>query len=80
MYQVVEGTRSQQASDARLAVMQRSAAIRKIEQDLISVAELSQEVAELVHQQEYSVIEIERGADSLIATFNKRIITYVKGL
>ncbi|KAJ5670576.1 plasma membrane t-SNARE secretory vesicle fusion [Penicillium maclennaniae] len=56
----VQGQRSQHASEARAAVIQRSAAIRKIEQDLITLAELSQEVAELVHQQESAVVEIEQ--------------------
>ncbi|KAJ5946139.1 hypothetical protein N7454_002978 [Penicillium verhagenii] len=59
----IQGTRSQRADDARDAVMQRSAAIRKIEQDLIALAEISQEVANLVNQQEYAVTEIKRAVD-----------------
>ncbi|KAJ5740682.1 hypothetical protein N7493_000554 [Penicillium malachiteum] len=59
----IQGIRSQQAKDARDVVMQRSAAIRKIEQDLIALAEISQEVANLVNQHDYAVTEIKRGAD-----------------
>ncbi|OQE29874.1 hypothetical protein PENSTE_c002G10190 [Penicillium steckii] len=57
------GTRSRQANDARQATMQRSAAIRKIEQDMIQLGQLYQEVAELVHQQEPAVQQIEQGAE-----------------
>ncbi|KAJ5203787.1 SNARE domain protein [Penicillium cinerascens] len=67
----VQGMRSEQASDARAAVMQRSAAIRKVEQDLITLAELSQEVAALVQQQEYAVVDIERGADETHKNFQQ---------
>ncbi|KAJ5975013.1 t-SNARE, partial [Penicillium waksmanii] len=57
------GTRSRQANDARQATMERSAAIRKIEQDMIALGQLYQEVAELVHQQEPAVAQIEQGAE-----------------
>ena len=67
----VQGMRSQHASDVRAAVMQRSAAIRKIEQDLITLAELSQEVAELVHQQEYALVEIDKAANETHENFQK---------
>lgn len=43
--------------------MQRSAAIRKIEQDMIQLGQLYQEVAELVHQQEPAVTQIEQSAE-----------------
>lgn len=43
--------------------MQRSAAIRKIEQDMIQLGQLYQEVAELVHQQEPAVTQITQGAE-----------------
>ena len=43
--------------------MQRSAAIRKIEQDLIELSHLYNEVAELVHQQEPAVQQIQQGAE-----------------
>lgn len=59
----VPGTRSRQANDARQATMQRSAAIRKIEQDMIQLGQLYQEVAELVHQQEPAVTQIEQSAE-----------------
>ncbi|KAJ5935818.1 t-SNARE [Penicillium verhagenii] len=59
----VPGTRSRQANDARQATMQRSAAIRKIEQDMIQLGQLYQEVAELIHQQEPAVTQINQGAE-----------------
>jgi len=43
--------------------MQRSAAIRKIEQDMVQLGQLYQEVAELVHQQEPAVQQINQGAE-----------------
>jgi syntaxin 1B/2/3 len=72
--------RSQQASDARTAVIQRSAAIRKVEQDMLTLAELSQEVAELVHQQEYAVVDIERGADETHKNFQQANDQLGKGI
>lgn len=60
---VVPGTRSRQANDARQATLQRSAAIRKIEQDLIELSHLYNEVAELVQQQEPAVQQINQGAE-----------------
>lgn len=72
--------RSQQASDARAALMQRSAAIRKIEQDLITLAELSQEVAELVYHQEYAVVEIAKGADETHEDLQKANMHLDKGI
>ncbi|KAJ5110037.1 SNARE domain protein [Penicillium argentinense] len=61
---MVQGVRSQQATDARNAVQQRSAAIRKIEQDLTALSELFQEVAELVEKHEYQVKTIDENAKS----------------
>ncbi|KAJ5424517.1 hypothetical protein N7445_010490 [Penicillium cf. griseofulvum] len=55
----VPGTRTRQANDARQATLQRSAAIRKIEQDLIELSHLYNEVAELVQQQEPAVQHIQ---------------------
>lgn len=43
--------------------MQRSAAIRKIEQDMVQLGQLYQEVAELIHQQEPAVTQINQGAE-----------------
>lgn len=43
--------------------MQRSAAIRKIEQDMIQLGQLYQEVADLIHQQEPAVAQINQGAE-----------------
>ncbi|KAJ5242027.1 t-SNARE [Penicillium citrinum] len=60
----VQGVRSQMANDARSAVQQRSEAIRKIEQDLIAVAALFEEVAELVEEHEFKVEKIEENAIS----------------
>ncbi|KAJ5565428.1 hypothetical protein N7504_009830 [Penicillium tannophilum] len=59
----VPGTRSRQANDARQATLQRSAAIRKIEQDMIQLGQLYQEVAELIHQQEPAVTQINQSAE-----------------
>jgi syntaxin 1B/2/3 len=46
--------------------MERSAAIRKIEQDMIELARLYQEVAELVQQQEPAVQQINEGANDVV--------------
>ncbi|KAJ5895645.1 hypothetical protein N7495_007336 [Penicillium taxi] len=59
----IPGTRSRQANDAHQATMQRSAAIRKIEQDMIQLGQLYQEVAELIHQQEPAVTQIDQSAE-----------------
>ncbi|KAJ5806761.1 hypothetical protein N7474_010353 [Penicillium riverlandense] len=58
----ITGARSRQAQDAKAATLQRSAAIRKIEQDMIELSRLYQEVAELVHQQEPQVEQINQSA------------------
>lgn len=46
--------------------MERSTAIRKIEQDMIELARLYQEVAELVQQQEPAVEQINQGANDVV--------------
>jgi hypothetical protein len=46
--------------------LERSAAIRKIEQDMIELGRLYQEVAELVHQQEPAVEQIHQGAEDVV--------------
>lgn len=50
--------------------MERSAAIRKIEQDMIELGRLYQEVAELVQQQEPAVEQINRGAEDVVDNVN----------
>jgi syntaxin 1B/2/3 len=55
----VQGTRTQKANDARNAVEQRSATIRRIERDLMTVATLFQEIAELVDEHEFTVEKIQ---------------------
>lgn len=45
--------------------MERSAAIRKIEHDMMELGRLYQEVAELVHQQEPAVAQISTGAEDV---------------
>ena len=50
--------------------MERSAAIRKIEQDMIELSRLYQEVAELVQQQEPAVEQINRGAEDVVDNVN----------
>ncbi|KAL1976475.1 hypothetical protein VTN31DRAFT_2757 [Thermomyces dupontii] len=62
----VTGTRTRQAHDARQAALERSAAIRKIEQDMIELARLYEEVAELVQQQEPAVEQINQGAHDVV--------------
>jgi syntaxin 1B/2/3 len=62
----VTGARTRQANDARQAALERSAAIRKIEQDMIELARLYQEVAELVQQQEPAVEQINQGAEEVV--------------
>ncbi|OJJ34457.1 hypothetical protein ASPWEDRAFT_112879 [Aspergillus wentii DTO 134E9] len=63
---VVAGGRSRQANDAKTAALERSAAIRKIEQDMMELGRLYQEVAELVHQQEPAVEQIHQGAEDVV--------------
>jgi hypothetical protein len=46
--------------------LERSTAIRKIEQDMIELARLYQEVAELVQQQEPAVEQINQGAHDVV--------------
>jgi syntaxin 1B/2/3 len=60
------GLRTRQANDARQAALERSTAIRKIEQDMIELARLYQEVAELVQQQEPAVEQINQGAHDVV--------------
>ncbi|KAI9045927.1 syntaxin [Aspergillus affinis] len=64
MFQV-SGSRTGQANDARKAAMERSAAIRKIEQDMTELGRLYQEVAELVHQQEPAIEQINHDAEGV---------------
>jgi len=66
----VAGDRTRQANDAKQAAMERSAAIRKIEQDMIELGRLYQEVAELVQQQEPAVEQINRGAEDVVDNVN----------
>lgn len=56
--------------------MERSAAIRKIEQDMIELGRLYQEVAELVHMQEPAVEQISQDAENVagnVANANTQI-------
>lgn len=62
----ITGSRTRQANDARQAALERSAAIRKIEQDMIELSRLYQEVAELVQQQEPAVEQINQGAQDVV--------------
>ena len=45
--------------------MERSTAIRKIEQDMMELGRLYQEVAELVHQQEPAVEQINQDSENV---------------
>ncbi|KAB8214173.1 t-SNARE [Aspergillus novoparasiticus] len=67
----VQGARTRQAKDAQAAVMERSAAIRKIEQDLMALSELSQQVAELVRSHEPIVEKIEENAEETRLNYEK---------
>ncbi|KAF7591832.1 Plasma membrane t-SNARE, secretory vesicle fusion [Aspergillus hancockii] len=67
----VQGARSRQAKDAQAAVLERSAAIRKIEQDLIALSQLSEEVAQLVQVQERVAEKIEANADDTAMNYEK---------
>ncbi|PYH43624.1 syntaxin [Aspergillus saccharolyticus JOP 1030-1] len=72
----VTGSRTRQANDARQAALERSAAIRKIEQDMIELGRLYQEVAELVHMQEPAVEQISQDAENVagnVANANTQI-------
>lgn len=67
----MQGARTRQAKDAQAAVMERSAAIRKIEQDLMTLSELSQQVAELVRSHEPIVEKIEENAEETRLNYEK---------
>ncbi|GAB1195832.1 hypothetical protein APSETT444_005097 [Aspergillus pseudonomiae] len=69
--EMVQGARTRQARDAQAAVMERSAAIRKIEQDLMALSELSQQVAELVRAHEPMVETIEENAEKTAFNYEK---------
>lgn len=62
--------RSAQATEARNAVLQRSVAIRRIEQDMIALAEMYQDVGTMVEQQTYPVQEIQEKAE-MTANYTK---------
>lgn len=66
----VSGNRTRQANDAKQAAIERSAAIRKIEQDMIELSRLYQEVAELVQQQDHAVEQINQGAEDVVDNVN----------
>lgn len=60
--------------------MERSAAIRKIEQDMMELGRLYQEIAELVHQQEPAVEQINQGAEDVrenVSNANKQMDTAI---
>ncbi|KAJ5166263.1 SNARE domain protein [Penicillium canariense] len=59
----VHGMRTAQATEIQNAVSQRSAAIRKIEQDLLTLSEMYHDVGALVEQQARPVQNIEQKAD-----------------
>ncbi|KAE8151913.1 t-SNARE [Aspergillus avenaceus] len=67
----VNGARTRNAKDAQAAVMERSAAIRKIESELTVLNELSREVAELVHRQEAVVEKVEEDASDAVVALKK---------
>lgn len=76
----ISGSRTRQANDARQAALERSAAIRKIEQDMIELSRLYQEVGELVQQQEPAVEQINQGANDVVDNVqnaNKQIGTAI---
>jgi syntaxin 1B/2/3 len=76
----VAGNRTRQANEARRAALERSSAIRKIEQDLMELSRLYQEVAELVHQQEPAIEGISQDAGDVqenMTTANKQIDTAI---
>ncbi|THC87003.1 hypothetical protein EYZ11_013551 [Aspergillus tanneri] len=64
MFQV-SGSRTGQDNNARKAALERSAAIRKMEQDMPELARLYQEVAELVHQQDPTVEQVNQDAKDI---------------
>lgn len=75
------GLRTRQANDARQAALERSTAIRKIEQDMIELGRLYQEVADLVQQQEPAVEQINQGAQDVVENVdnaNKQIDSAIK--
>ncbi|OJJ51744.1 hypothetical protein ASPZODRAFT_55866 [Penicilliopsis zonata CBS 506.65] len=61
----VSGNRTRQANDAKKAAMERSLAIRKIEQDMEELVNLSKEIGQLVLQQETAVEQINEDAGNV---------------
>ncbi|KAL2827679.1 hypothetical protein BJY01DRAFT_255622 [Aspergillus pseudoustus] len=61
----IAGSRTKAAYDTQNAVNVRSAAIRKIEKDMIELAELIQHLAEEIHQQDAAVEQINRDAGNV---------------
>ncbi|OJJ61611.1 hypothetical protein ASPSYDRAFT_43519 [Aspergillus sydowii CBS 593.65] len=59
----VAGARSKKANDVKIAVMDRSAQIKKIEKDMIELSRLVVEINELVTQQAPAIENIDQGAE-----------------
>jgi len=67
----VAGNRTRLANDARQATIERSTAIRKIEQDMIELGRLYEEVADLINRQDVAVEQINQGAETVVDNVDK---------
>ncbi|PQE17799.1 snare domain-containing protein [Rutstroemia sp. NJR-2017a BVV2] len=70
---LMQGNRSGQAKSTLNAVQDRSAAIRKIEQQMIELAELFQDMDNLVVQQEAAVVNIEQKGEEVVENMDKGV-------
>ncbi|KUJ18994.1 t-SNARE [Mollisia scopiformis] len=68
---LMQGNRRGQAVDVQDAVRQRSEAIRKIESQIIELAELFQDMDNLVMQQEAAVVNIEQKGEEVVENMDK---------
>lgn len=68
---LMQGNRRGQATDVASAVRQRSEAIRKIESQIIELAELFQDMDNLVMQQEEAVVNIEQKGEDVVENLDK---------
>ncbi|KAM3078266.1 hypothetical protein ACMFMF_004670 [Clarireedia jacksonii] len=71
--ELMQSSRSQQANTTLRAVQDRSAAIRKIEQQMIEVAELFTQMEQLVEQQEAAVVNIEQKGEEVVENMDKGV-------
>lgn len=68
---LMQSNRQGQANTTLNAVRQRNEAIKKIEQDIIQIAQMFQEMEEMVVQQEAAVVQIEQKGEEVVDNMDK---------